>query len=334
MREAPIFLGGENDYHDTKRRLVMHSLIESFGLAAMCNWVLGGAGGLPLLGSSKVTKSHKTSKARGMKGLSRYGGKMIRNAIALLEREAGKDSLTFATLTVPDCPLKEYMSLAASWAEVLRQLQQWLKRKLTAKQLRGEVVAVSEVQTERYGRTGIPALHLHLLFQGRGGRKSAWVITPKSIRKAWKRIIQPYLPSAQQWNALENLQRVKKSAGAYMAKYMSKGTGVIERMVSDGLECCIPSAWWNCTFSLRRRVLELSPCGSVVGNFIVSCIDSGNWDWLSYVFPIRLTHPLIGDYTIGYAGRIKTEFLSSFLSDCKDLKVAKRPEMSLLTGVL
>lgn len=314
VRETPFILRGENDYHCPIHKEVMQSLIKDWGISRVLDWVLSGKSEANDLGSSKVIKSHKIKKARGLKGLSRYGGRMLRNSIALLEREAGKDCLSFLTLTVPDCSAEDYRNLAGVWAEVWRQLQQWLKRKLKAARLPGEIVSVSEIQTKRYEATGLPVLHLHLLFQGRYGKKASWVIAPKAVRKAWKRIIKPYLPSASKWDSLENLQRIKRSAGAYMAKYMSKGTDTLERMMTDGWADCIPSAWWGCSFSLRRRVLALSPCGVDVGNVIVQMIDTGDWDWLSYIFPIRLDHPAVGSYTVGYAGKVKPGWLERVLA--------------------
>lgn len=334
VRETPFILGGENDYHDPKKREVMKSLIADFGIQAMLEWVMnGGVGGTPL-GSSKVVKSHRTRKARGTKGLSRWGGRILRNSIHLLEREAGKDSLSFLTLTVPDCSLSDYRGLAASWDEVTRQLIQHLRRRLQSQQLSGEVVGVSEIQEKRYQRTGVPALHLHLLFQGRAGRKTAWVITPKWVRKAWMRIIKPYLPSATAWNSLENLQRIQKSAGAYMAKYMSKGVHTIERMIDEGLADCVPKAWWNCSFSLRRRVLSLSPCGFSVGEVVVNIINSGDWSSLSYLFPIRLEHPLVGAYTVGYAGKFLNACLNDVLEHIRLHKLETRQQNPLLTCLL
>lgn len=315
VRETPFLLQNENDYHCPIHKEVMRSLIDAWGISDVLNWVLSGKGASDRIGSSKVTKSLKTSKPRGTKGLTRWGGRMLRNSIYLLEKEAGKDCLSFLTLTVPDCSLEDYKRLAMDWALVTKQLLQRLSQRLQSRQLKGEVVGVSEVQQERFERSGIPALHLHLLFQGRSGKKSAWVITPKWVRKAWKRIIQPYLPSATQWNALENLQRIKKSAGAYMAKYMSKGVDVIERIIESGLGECLPKAWWNCTFSLRRRVLSLSPSGVDVGRVIVRTIDAGDWSLITYLFPIRLEHPLVGMYTIGYGGKFDMR-LSDYFREC------------------
>lgn len=215
------------------------------------------------LGLSTVPNSHKPEprQRRGLNGITSYGKKLVRNGCLRLDREAA-GNLSFLTLTLPAVSQAETVKLAQSWAEVLRTFNQWLSRSLNRGGVSGELVGVTEIQTQRLARTGICALHYHCCFQGRLSRYDEWILQPQSIREAWKRSVSKYLensPENYDWRSVENIQRVKKSVGAYLGKYLSKGLNDIPNGNADipiNISSMFPSSWYSISNSLRQRVLE------------------------------------------------------------------------------
>lgn len=207
-------------------------------------------------GSSLAPNSHREGQKRGQLGISTHGKKLVRNAALRLEREVGINQLTFLTLTIPGIQQQGALNICENWAEIVRVFQQRLKRMLQAKGLSGEMVGVTEVQEKRFRETNVPALHLHILFQGRRCYEH-WALTPTQIREAWKGVISPYLPIDNgefYWQAMENVQRVKKSAAGYLGKYMSKGVSTVNAIHEVIPDIVLPSCWYLCSSSLRRKV--------------------------------------------------------------------------------
>lgn len=305
QREALFSSKIENDYHCPIHKEVMRSLVDAWGVSAVLDWVLSGreGGGLPL-GSSNVPKPHKTRKRRGEGGITALGRKMLRNAAELLQRESGHFRLSFLTLTVPGCTEAEYEGLVADWGEITRQALQNLRRRLLSRELPGEVLCCTEIQEKRAAAGGLPALHLHVVFQGKTLKGGAWALTPKWVRKMWKRILAPRLPSVSDWSAVENLKMVRKSAASYLAKYMSKGVSVVSALVERGQGHLLPSAWWNCTFSLRRRVRANGCSGYSIGSKLINLIDKGRFECFLYLHPIKLPLATGGEYIVGWAGKL------------------------------
>lgn len=319
IRETPFLLERENDSHSRGDREVMESLIADFGMAAMAEWVLGRLEeGKPPLGSSKVSKPHRPRAKRGSKGVTSWGKKMLKNAALLLERESGKETLSFATLTVPGCSLEDYQAVAESWGEVVRVFLQRLTRHLQRQGLTGECVSATEIQGERYQRTGVPALHLHVLFQGKTGRKVSWALKPEQLREMWKSSLQRFMTGEVYWGACENIQRVRKSASGYLGKYMSKGSRECKAMSEQGLQHLLPSAWWNCSFSLRRRTVSAGSVGQDIGECIIRVIEKGMYKVFSWLYPIVLESESTLPYIVGWTGCIKSEYVDIFLRTVKE----------------
>lgn len=207
-------------------------------------------------GSSIAPNSHSDRSRRGRVGISTHGKKLVRNAALRLEREVGKNQLTFLTLTIPGIQQQGALEICRNWAEIVRVFQQKLKRMLQSHGLPGEMVGVTEVQEKRFKETNVPALHLHILFQGRRSYEK-WALTPREIREAWKDVIHPYLPLTNgefYWQAMENVQRVKHSASGYLGKYMSKGSEVVNALHEVIPDIVLPTCWYLCSNVLRRKV--------------------------------------------------------------------------------
>ena len=216
-------------------------------------------GAQPPLGLSDATNFTETRKTRNpCKGLTRSMARTIRNAGYLLEQWYGKDNLSFLTLTLPDLPEEGLQACAANWGRMVDQFLKWLRSVIEAKGGELDYTYCTEVQTKRLKNRGEYALHLHLLFGGRLSRSHPWYVQPTKVRKAWIRCIQAVYPGSFTDSALENLQRIKKSAAGYIAKYVSKGTNGNTPLRDNGSVPWFAGHWGGVSRVLRRCIRESS----------------------------------------------------------------------------
>lgn len=203
------------------------------------------------LGLSNVPNSHKERKQRGRGGITSYNKRLIVNSCLLLERKYGRKHLSFLTLTLPsECSSRE----ADLYREAKRQMLQWLQRTLASRGLPRELVGCTEVQTSRLRKKTQFALHEHWLFVGRGKGKG-WSLSPQEIQLRWLGILAGVYKvdsGFQHDKSAVNVQRVKRSAGAYLGKYISKGEKVIQWAVENDYESCLPSSWVTRSLSMLK----------------------------------------------------------------------------------
>lgn len=204
-----------------------------------------------VLGSSNVPNSHKTPKVRGRRGMTRYNKRLIVNSVLLLERKYGKKHLSFLTLTLPpQCASRS----ADLYAECKRQFAQWLQRTLARYGLPLEVIGCTEIQTGRLADQDQFALHEHWVFVGRHPYKS-WSLSPKKLTEAWSRILGNVYKlgtAAPSFNASVRVESIKKSAAAYLGKYISKGEKCVQSMIDGGFEEFLPSSWVTKSLSMLK----------------------------------------------------------------------------------
>jgi hypothetical protein len=191
---------------------------------------------------------------------------MVRNAAWWLQDFLGRFVLSFLTATLPDeaiALMEESGQFAAMWAEIIRQYEQWLTRRLRREGLLDIVVGVSEVQEKRWKKTGKVGLHLHWVFQGRKDSKSAWAIRPEEFQTAWLRIVSNVVGQKIESKSATRVEKVKHSIENYLAKYMTKGGQVIKDIIEAGKRDQLPASWWNVSNVLRRlikrSIREISP---------------------------------------------------------------------------
>lgn len=211
-------------------------------------------------------KSHKTPpkapEVRERKGqrFSSYGRRIVRNGAWWLQREFGRDCLSFLTCTLPD-EVVEILAIAEDaaglWAEIIRQFEQWLKRKLESMGLCEFIVGVTEVQIKRWINHGKVGLHLHWVFQGRLTNKSAWSINKEEFANAWNRIVSNVIGKKVESSSATRVERIKKSVENYLSKYMSKGGEVIDEIIEAGKRDLLPTSWWNVSNALRRIIKSM-----------------------------------------------------------------------------
>lgn len=267
--------------------------------------------------STPLPISHRRKK-RGLRGITSHGKRLVRNAAFILESENPISNLTFATFTLPNVSRRESITISRHWAEVVRVFLQKLKRLLQSRGLPGEIVGVTEVQSERTFRDGILGLHLHLVFVGRLSKKT-WSVRPVEFKEAWKSVVSGYLSSGAEsydWRACENIVRVKYSVEQYLGKYLSKGVDTLPAVAAEFGEDFLPSAWYSCSAALRERVLRSVKTLSddAVRRLIDSCCDAGSVKFV-YRRPVQLESDGGKPVTIGWFGKIRREYIREFAGE-------------------
>lgn len=174
-------------------------------------------------GQGSERSSDKPSRKR-LEGMTKNMARNIRNAAYLLEQRYGKDNISFLTLTLPSLSADDLGKCCERWDYLVDQFLKWLRKRSQKHHIELEYVYCTEIQTKRLQQRKEYAPHLHLLFRGKYAKKYPWIVTPKQCREAWASCISNVLGHAEFIkSALENLQRVRKSAARYLSKYLSKG---------------------------------------------------------------------------------------------------------------
>lgn len=233
-------------------------------------------------GETAVQTARKIRVKKGQAGITSFGKRMVRNAAHLLEVRHGRVRCVFATVTVPELPIEQMRALHEKWGEVVERYRLGIRRLLQDKGLSGEIVTVSEVQEKRYERTGVPVLHLHSVFCGVDAQ-GQWAISTEAHDNVWVNALRVAIDIERDicTNAC-NLQRVKKSASGYLAKYLSKGSKVVNAIKDSGYGRWLPKHWWNCTRSLSRRVKSQTRRVQHLANWLDAMAYSGCkhcWKW-------------------------------------------------------
>lgn len=262
------------------------------------------------LGLSSVTNSHSghsTRAPRGSGGITSYGRNMVESAATILQEKYGRRRLSFLTLTVPSVSNEDMERICKGWAEIVRVLMQRMTRHLNRCGLPGEIVGVTEVQEMRSHSEARAVLHLHWVFVGRRN-KGTWVISPDLVRYWWQETLRKYIVTSPMpdFAASENLQQVRKDAGSYLGKYISKGRDSVEKIQEYRSRGSMPSTWWNCSLSLKRLVkaCKVSFTKDTAMAFVYSYEEDDNPDviWIKTVY---IPHEIFGQLGVGYVGKIK-----------------------------
>lgn len=214
----------------------------------------------PPLGSSIDSNSHRYpdegAVRRGVNGLTSHGKKVLRNSIWRIQRLHGRSRMAFVTLTLPDITFEQSWGISTDWSRVVRVFFQKLGRYFERLGLPTCYAACTEMQTERLGDDGHPALHLHFVCVTKRRGEKGYAITPGEIRWLWASVIGPMVPDVEFWGAVENVVALKGDASRYMSKYLSKGTASVEPPRSDETGWSLPTAWYSVRANLRRWVLD------------------------------------------------------------------------------
>ncbi len=278
------------------------------------------------LGSSNVFICHKPQeRQRKGKPMTSHAKRMVKSCAHVLEKEAGKENIAFLTLTLPGLSEEELETCNKRFYEIMRQMCQWLRRRLNGADLNDEYVCVTEIQSKRFKERNEVALHAHLIFQGRKNRYTNWAISKDEIKEVWGRLLSNALLHKRIKKQVDTsfatrIESVKHSVSKYLGKYMSKGNDVVNAVIEAGKQDELPPKWDRISDSLRKRVKAMIIVPKEAAKmFLADNIEALKEQGIvSWYFPIKLDFSQIFSWfdekihgeavkVIGYCGEFATE---------------------------
>lgn len=247
------------------------------------------------LSLTKVAILNTPPRARkGLKGMSRQTGNKIKASAAVMEREFGRDSLSFVTLTLPPEVLPGLQSSVKSisgenWGNLIHRFNVSLRRALERQGIEPCWVYCTEVQEGRFKRTGCIALHAHYLIRGREGRGHPWAVSITQFRELWTRAIAATIERPVVQPPVIDVQRVEKSCVAYLGKYLSKGGQVVQAVIEGGQQEALPSHWWGSTQGLKDEVVRQTiRDGKDLSDWLWELCWENDSAYFRYCFPVMV----------------------------------------------
>lgn len=205
------------------------------------------------MGLSNLRKNHKPD--RGHNGITSHGRRTVRQGAFLLEDLVGKSDLSFLTCTLPGKTMEQCQVANERWGEIVRRFLQELRRELARFDMPDWIIGCTEIQPQRYKRTGQPWPHLHIVFAGHDGKR--WIIRPARANLLWARCCKAVIGGGLgDYLAATRIEpiKTKKSVGQYLAKYMSKGSTEIAEVKENHPDFPFPHAWHHCSHELNRLI--------------------------------------------------------------------------------
>jgi len=155
---------------------------------------------------------------RGSRGLTSYAKRLIVGGVNLLEQKHGKHNLVFHTATLPSDDAVIKLETLKKSKEILKYWRKVLSRLLERVGLpKEDIVIVLELQKRR-------AIHFHTVFVN-PCRRGRYRLSLEQLDRAWYQALTAIFPKLKNTDFSKacRTERVKKSAGRYLAKYLSKG---------------------------------------------------------------------------------------------------------------
>ncbi len=251
----------------------------------------------------------------GLKGMPGRARKMVRNGCYLLQRECGRENLSFVTLTVPDLPPDDMELLHAAWAKVVVAVRKKLSLRLIDANIKQpRIVLVNEIQEKRYERTGYPVLHIHCLFRGRN-RYMAWAINRSEIQQLWETTISNIVGYHVDCSKATRIEPVRKSAENYMGKYMSKGVTAVKAIVEAGYTDWLPRQWWGMTRLLSKQIRALIRITHQSATTLWHGLMNGIPGLCQWFRPVHIEAVTGEKYLVAFYGKLTTEMNNSIESE-------------------
>ena len=266
-----------------------------------------------------LVKGPKSSQeirgAYGKHGITGLGKRVCRNTPILLQRKYGRKCLGFGTTTLPRVSFETAKAILRGWADIVRRFFQKLKRICEAAGGEFIYVACTEIQEKRFGDTGIAAPHLHFVYVAKRHISRGYYFSTKQAYTAWNDSVNEVLqasghPAIMGVNGhigSAKLEPIKKSAAAYLGKYLSKGIKVVKQMQEKGYSD-FPKQWWSASKIAKTMFKDsIIPSDGAFGAALFyqleHFLDEGQVIWARFV------DCLIGDEypTIGLVGVFSVE---------------------------
>ena len=244
----------------------------------------------------KSPELSQEKKAYGKNGITGYGKRVVRNSSLLLQDKIARHRLGFFTATMPNLGEKNLRLVISSWGEIVRKFFQELRREYGRQGCDFPYISVTEIQEKRFSKTGLPYPHLHWVSICKKPRSRGFVISANRIRQIWKRAIcnslRGSVPAESldriSFNASVDAQVVKKSACAYLGKYISKGCAVVKSMQEKGFDE-FPRQWWSCSKDVKKMFKDSvvrihADMAFEIFMYFDAWMQSGMFEWGDDVF--------------------------------------------------
>ena len=200
--------------------------------------------------TASSTPPKRLSVPRGSRGLTSYAKRLLVGGVNLLEQRHGKHNLVFHTATLPsDDPAIKLETLRRS-KEILKYWRKVLSRLLKRYRLpHDDIVIVLELQQRQ-------AIHFHTVFvnpskYSHRERRRRYRLSLEQLDRAWYQALTAIFPvlKTADFSKSCRTERVKKSAGRYLAKYLSKGGACNFRF---------SVTWYSIGNALKSQLKELA----------------------------------------------------------------------------
>lgn len=210
----------------------------------------------------------------------------ISRASGVFERDGDRpEEFVFLTGTIPGSTREAFDAVAcySSWA--VKSIKTWISDK--------GILSAYSLYVWEFQKRG--ALHIHYCVQVKSAAESAWLI--KNWKKKWTEVIDAISEKSgvdcwkingfRSWKNKKDVlqadaQKVRKSVGAYLSKYLSKKTPTPIKGRYGSRPFLCPVRWWGCSRPLLKRMRELTE------SFEFESIPQSRIEWLKDVVVLAL----------------------------------------------
>lgn len=255
-------------------------------------------------------------KKYGLKGITGYGRKMLRNGGHCLDVSVKgyRGRLPqMGTLTLPSLEPERMRLICVHWGDIVKRFFQECKRHYKRQGLHFDYCSCTEIQPKRWEVRREVGLHLHFLYVSVRITKGQWSMDDQWVRDTWRRTIIRFT-GAHQVPLQLNFRRepIRQSSAAYLAKYASKGTEFIQEVADECGAECLPSQWWSMSARLKRCIKNNTQTSrSGQAEMLLHICKENMTEYLRYCWvatiPIKVSiddfaSVSVGERVVGYGG--------------------------------
>lgn len=221
---------------------------------------------------------------RGHSGLTRLGRELLEDGTILLWQLAKAENLTpvFWTVTLPThfqdgSPLaaSDHLRILSNWSEFVKRVFEEVARLYQRKGLPNRFLYVVEPQEDRWRQYGTFAPHIHAVLINRWNPKKRnpykdkgfkntgfWEVELTETDQIVERVLNSFLGKNVNCLSACNIQSIAGMKNLFfyltklgkVARYISKGSVVLEEVRQSGWVNYLPSSWYGSDKLSRREV--------------------------------------------------------------------------------